>query len=45
MAISIGLFAILASSKNRREHLIKQSATLIADNGSLPPDVRYAGDM
>ncbi|PZN95905.1 MAG: hypothetical protein DCF31_05050 [Alphaproteobacteria bacterium] len=45
IAISVGLIAILASSNNRPEQLIEQSATLIADTGSLPPDARRAADM
>ena len=45
IAISVGLLAILASNNNRPEQLIEQSATLIADTGSLPPEARYAADM
>jgi len=45
IALSVGLIAILASSNNRPERLIEQSATLIADTSSLPPDVRHAADM
>ncbi len=45
IAISVGLIAILASSNNRPEQLIQQSATLIADTGSLPRDARRAADM
>lgn len=45
IAISVGLIAILASSNNRPEQLIEQSATLIADTGSLSPDARRAADM